>query len=187
MDAELVWASSINYRVQTSGVNGFAWLAYSLMEKHTNPVSHMLVKISAAGYSNSNPIKQVDALPATSGLITAEKRAVNADYGIIYFVKDHKLYKYIIDNQQELPILDLPAGEEVTCMQHIAYPNIMSTDFGSEINRFAIATYANGKYKVWLHEFDAGDLKPLSEPTFEGNGRVACINYVKGSTSNFLF
>lgn len=187
MNAELIWASSINFKVQTSGVNGFAWLAYSLMKKHADPASYMLVKISAAGYGNSNPIKQVDALPATSGLVTAEMRAVNADYGIIYYVKDHKLYKYIIDNQHEEPILDLPAGEEVTCMQHIAYPNLMATDFGSEINCFAIATYANGKYKVWLHEFDAGDLKPLDEPTFEGSGRVACVNYVEGSTSNFLF
>ena len=79
-------------------------------------------------------------------------------------------------------------GEEVTCMQHIIYPNLMSADdYGSVIDQFAVATYANGKYKVWLYEFDAGNLKPLSKPTFEGNGRVACINYVSGNSSNFLF
>lgn len=183
MDADLIWGSSVNFKVQSSG-----WLSYCLMKRHTVPESYVLVKISGAyNGNNSNPIKQVDVLSSTHGLVTAEKRAVNADYGIIYFIKDHKLYKYIIDNQHEEAILDLPAGEEVTCMQHIAYPNLMANDFGSEINCFAIATYADGKYKVWLHEFDAGDLKPLKVPTFEGSGRVACINYVANNSSNFLF
>ena len=64
----------------------------------------------------------------------------------------------------------------------------MSSDvYGAQVNCFAIATYADGKYKVWLHEFDAGNLKPLTKPTFEGNGRVACINYVENNTSNFLY
>lgn len=65
-------------------------------------------------------------------------------------MKDQKLYKYVIDNQHEEAILDLPAGEKVTCMQHIMYPNPMSETYGSKIDCFAIATYANGKYKVWL-------------------------------------
>ena len=121
-------------------------------------------------------------------MVTAERWAVNANYGIIYFVKDQKLYRYSIDSGNEEVILDIPAGEEVTCMQHIIYPNLMSADdYGSVIDQFAVATYANGKYKVWLYEFDAGNLKPLSKPTFEGNGRVACINYVSDNSSNFLF
>lgn len=183
MEADMLWESAINFQAQSRG-----WISYALMKKHSTS-DYMLVKLNlSTGWGNSNPIVKVDIIPSTLNFVTAEKRAVNADYGIIYFVKDHKLYKYLIDNQHEEAILDLPAGEEVTCMQHIAYPNQMSSDvYGAQVNCFAIATYADGKYKVWLHEFDAGNLKPLTKPTFEGNGRVACINYVENNTSNFLY
>lgn len=182
MDADLIWSSSVNHKIQN-----LSWPSYALMKKNSEPDSYMVVKLNLNGFGNDNRIRNVNILPATSGLPTAEARAVNANFGVIYFVKDQKLYKYVIDNQHEEAILDLPAGEKVTCMQHIMYPNPMSETYGSEIDCFAIATYANGKYKVWLHEFDADNLKPLSEPTFEGNGRVACINYVESSSSNFLF
>lgn len=182
MNADLLWGSAVSHRIESN-----SWFAYSIIKENTVPNTYKLIKLSLKGFSNPNPIVKVDVIPSTHNILTAEMRAVNADYGIIYFVKDHKLYKYLIDGQYEEAILDLPAGEEVTCMQHIAYPNLMVDDFGSQINCFAIATYADGKYKVWLHEFDAGNLKPLSKPTFEGNGRVACINYVSGSSSNFLF
>ena len=157
------------------------------MRKHTGDNPYMLVKFRLNYGDTENRVEQVDILPSTLNLITAEKWAVNANYGIIYFVKDQKLYRYSVDSGNEEVILNIPAGEKVTCMQHIIYPNLMSTDYGSIIDQFAIATYSNGKYKVWLHEFEAGSLKPLNEPTFEGNGRVTCINYVSGNSSNFLF
>ena len=181
MNAHMLWGSAVSHRIQSN-----SFFAYALMEKHTMPDICMLVKMSL-NYRTDNPIVEIDTIPLTLGIVTAETRTVNANYGVIYFVKDQKLYKYIIDSQHEEPILDLPEGEKVTCMQHVAYPNFMSNYYGSEIDYLAIATYVDGKYKVWLHEFDADNLKPLSKPTFEGNGRVACINYVAESSSNFLF
>lgn len=183
MNADLLWSSVINFRVQ-----GTKWYAYALMKKHTGENPYMLIKFRLNWGDTENRVEQVNILPSTLNLVTAERWAVNANYGIIYFVKDQKLYRYSIDSGNEEVILNIPAGEEVTCMQHIIYPNLMSADdYGSVIDQFAVATYANGKYKVWLYEFDAGNLKPLSKPTFEGNGRVACINYVSGNSSNFLF
>ena len=182
MNADLLWSSVINFRVQNT-----KWYAYALMKSHSRQEPYMLVKLRLNWDNSTNRVEQVTTLPAALNLLTAERWAVNANYGIIYFVKNQKLYRYSIDSGDEKVILDIPVGEEVTCMQHIIYPNLMSTDFGSLIDQFAIATYANGKYKVWLHEFEAGDLKPLSSPSFEGNGRVACINYVSGNSSNFLF
>ena len=182
MNADMLWGSAVSHRIQSN-----SFFAYALMKKHSEPDTCMMLKFSLNGFDNSNCIKKVDTIPSTLGIVTAEMRAVNANYGVIYFVKNQKLYKYIIDSQHEEVILDLPAGEKVTCMQHVVYPNFMSDDYGSEIDYFAIATYEEGKYKVWLHEFDADNLKPLSKPTFEGNGRVACINYVAENSSNFLF
>lgn len=184
MGADLIWSSTVNFKVK---FRDWSWLSYALLKKNSEPDSYMILRLSLNDFMHNNPIKSVNILPSTSGLPSAEIIAANANYGVIYFVKDQKLYKYVIDNQHEEAILDLPAGEKVTCMQHIMYPNPMSETYGSKIDCFAIATYANGKYKVWLHEFDADNLKPLTEPTFEGNGRVACINYVESSSSNFVF
>lgn len=182
MNVNFLWGSSINFKSQST-----AWLSYCLLQQTDND-NCLLISISGAyNFNNSNPIKRADILPATLNLVNAEKRAVNADYGVIYFVKDNQLWKYLVDSQYEEAILDLPAGEEVTFMQHIAYPNPMSNTYGADINCFAIATYSEGKYKVWLHEFDGENLKPLNSPTFEGEGRVACINYVKDNTANFLY
>ena len=183
MNADLLWGSSVNFKNQSTG-----WYSYCLLQQHGPAETYLLAKISGAyNYNNSNPIKEVDNLPATLNLVSAERWAVNADYGIIYFVKDHQLWKYLIDSQYEEAILDLPVGEEITYMRHIAFPNPLSNMYSSEVNCFAIATYADGRYKVWLHEFDGDNLKPLDTPTFEGNGRVACVTYVKDNTSNFPY
>jgi hypothetical protein len=72
-------------------------------------------------------------------------------------------------------------------MQHIKYPAPTSGVI-YKVDYLAIATYANGRYKVWLQPISSiGTIQPLGQPNFEGQGRVSCINYLEQGNGSRVF
>jgi hypothetical protein len=173
MNADLVWVG---------GYAGYRSVAVLLFKKDSG--EGYIAKLNAtygflAGYS-SPLITDSKIVPATHGLMSADKIGGNYDSDYFYYAQGNKVYMTDLASLPESLQITLPAGETVTCMQHIKFPQPSSASTVSTVNHFAIASYANGKYKVWIHEISStGELKPLDQPTFEGNGRVATINYME--------
>lgn len=180
-NASIVWIG---------GYPGLRNAATILLRKNTGEGS--LVKINAAygfmaGYS-SPLITGSKTVPQAHGLMSADVIAGNYDSDYIYYAKGNKIYITDFASLPETLMITLPAGETVTDIQHIKYPHpgvattVVTTDY------LAIASYANGKYKVFLHKISStGTIQALPQPNFEGDGRVSCINYMELGTGNQIY
>ena len=88
---------------------------------------------------------------------------------------------------QENLQFSLPAGETVTCMQHIKYPQPLTTA-PTTVNYIAIATYKAGHYKVYLHAISGtGTISSLPQANFEGDGRVSTVIYMEQGNGSRVF
>lgn len=176
MDAEPVW---IGAYALLRGV------ALELFRKTSG--EGFLVKLNAtygplAGLSDV--IIDSKTVPQTHGIMSADVIGGNYDSDYIYYAKANKIYMTDFASLPESLQVTLPEGEQVTCIQHIKYPQpaanvVITTDY------LAIASYANGKYKVYLHRISStGTIQQLAQPDFEGQGRVSGVNYVEQGIGN---
>ncbi|WEK34039.1 MAG: PKD-like family lipoprotein [Candidatus Pseudobacter hemicellulosilyticus] len=180
MNAELVW--SIGY----SGLRSMA----ALLFRHPSG-NGSFYKLNAtyghmAGWTTPL-IADVKTVPAGHGLLAASIIAGNYDADYYYYAQGNKLYLTDLASLTENLQLELPAGEEITCVQHVKYPQpaanvLYTTDY------LAIASYSAGHYKIWLHRISStGTVQPLAQPNYEGSGRVSCINYLENGIGARIF
>ncbi|MEJ2882477.1 PKD-like family lipoprotein [Pedobacter sp. GR22-6] len=124
------------------------------------------------------------SVPTSHGLMSADAIGGNYDSDYIYYAKGNKIYVTDFASLPESLQVSLPAGETVTCIQHIKYP-VPAAGVAQTVDYLAIASYAGGKYKVWLHPISStGTISTLAQPTFQGDGKVACVNYVDQGRGN---
>jgi hypothetical protein len=151
----------------------------------------LLVKINATYGPMSNSsglITDTKTIQQTHGLMNADIIAGNYDSDYIYYAKDNKIYETDFASLPENLQVTLPEGETVTCIQHIKYPHPTSGAIISTTDYLAIASYAAGKYKVWLHKISStGTIQALANPNFEGQGKVTCVNYLEQGFGNKTF
>jgi len=71
-------------------------------------------------------------------------------------------------------------------MQHVRFPD---SSAASTVNYFVIATTANGKYKARFYDISTiGELAPSSSmPDIEGNGSIACVNYLEQGNGSRIY
>ena len=149
----------------------------------------LLVKMNLAygpmaGFGTPLLIADNKNVPISHGLMSADVIGGNYDSDYIYYAKGNKIYLTDFASLPESLQVTLPAGEVVTCIQHIKYPQ-PAAGVAQTTDYLAIASYAAGKYKVWLHTISStGTISTLAQPTFQGDGRVACVNYVEQGRGN---
>lgn len=125
----------------------------------------------------NNPAKKCDTLidDGTKGLLQADFWASSQNNNIIYFSKEHEIRSCNIDaNYVEKNQRTLPSGETVTYMRHL------KTSDG-KVNKLAVATFDGSRYKVYLYDIQAGNLRNDPE-ILEGEGRVGAMIYINGMT-----
>jgi len=129
-----------------------------------------------------------DTLKPEHSLMSASIIGGNYDIDLIYYAVGDKIYMTDVASLQENLQFTLPAGETVTCIQHIKYPQPVSTTVPITLNYIAIATYNAGHYKVYLHTISGtGTLSPLSQANFEGEGRVSTVIYMEQGNGSRVF
>lgn len=187
MDANMVWIE---------GYAGLRSTALLLLRKESG--EGIIAKLNAsygALIGSNNPatgspyvlVQDFKTVNASHGLMNADVIGGNYDSDYIYFAKGNEVYLTNLANLSEELQLTLPVGETVTCMQHIKFPQ-PAAGVTYTVDCFAIASYINGKYKIWLHQINSiGNLEILSEPDFEGDGRVTCINYLNQGVGARIF
>lgn len=181
MNADIVWMGGY------AGVRSVSMLLFRLADGRG-----MLTKLNGsygflAGYS-APLITGRDTLPATHGLMSASIIAGNYDADYIYYALGNKVYLTDLATTQEALQVALPAGETVTCIQHIKYPQPASPNIPTTTDVLAIASYVDGHYKVYLHKISStGTIQPLAQPDFEGDGRVANITYMEQGQGSRVF
>jgi len=149
-----------------------------------------LVKLNAtygplAGLSNS--IVGSKVVPAAHGLMSADVIGGNYDADYIYYAKGNLIYMTDYASLPESLQITLPAGEVVTCIQHVKYP-LPASGVISTVDFLAIATYTAGNYKVYLHPISSiGTIQPLAKPNYEGTGRISTIQYLEQGSGSRVF
>ncbi len=177
MNAEPVWMASY------PGARG---VALALFRQATGSGLLMKLNITYGPFIGSGTlVTGTNTVPQTHGLMSADVIGGNYDSDYIYYAKGNKIYETDYASLPENLQITLPDGENVTCIQHIKYPqptgstSVVTTDY------LAIATYNTGNYKVYLHKISStGTIQALTQPTFTGQGRVSCINYVENGFGN---
>ena len=129
--------------------------------------------------SYSNPILRVDTLDGDSPLTEADLYACNEkDAYLVYCLKNNKLYAYYVEDKmfRDMQPEELGAEEEITYMGHHYWT--LETDGDNSFNYFVIATYFDGRYKIYLYNMLGGipDGKPIR--VLSGEGKVVGLQYV---------
>jgi len=181
MNAEPVWMA---------GYAGFRSIALTLFrrangEGYLARLNATYGPLTGATYSGVPVfIQDSKTVPQTHGLMTADVIGGNHDSDYIYYSKGNKIYLTDFASLPENLQVTLPEGEIVTCIQHIKYPQPFSGAVYT-VDYLAIASYNNGNYKVYLHRISSiGTIQALAQPTFTGQGRISCINYVENGLGN---
>jgi hypothetical protein len=132
-------------------------------------------------------ILATDTVKPQHSLMSASVIAGNYDIDLIYYAVGDKIYMTDVASLQENLQFSLPAGETVTCMQHIKYPQPLTTA-PTTVNYIAIATYKAGHYKVYLHAISGtGTISSLPQANFEGDGRVSTVIYMEQGNGSRVF
>jgi len=179
MNADLIWLGGY------PGIRSVAFTLFKMPDQRG-----MLYKLNTLyGFllGNDSLIMKRDTLPATHGLMKADKIAGNYDADYIYYAIGNQVYLTDITTTTERLQVTLPAGETVTDIQHIKYP-VPAQNVAYTVDYLAIASYKDGRYKVWLHKISSiGTIQPLPQPNFEGDGRVNTIIYMEKGSGSRVF
>lgn len=153
---------------------------YAIFEDKNTAGKHYLYKLGFKTNAYYNPIKDVVEINSSSKLNQASLIANNElTDRVIYFVTGNKLYLYNTENYSEVELS--PSGfasdEEITYIGH-RYWTQDSEDEEYKLNDLTIATYKDGKYKVYMYNILEG--KPTGQPNriLTGEGKVLKVHYL---------
>jgi hypothetical protein len=121
----------------------------------------------------SNP----HSVSASHGLMKADVISGNYDNDFVYYAIGNKVYLTDVISLQEKLQITLPDNEQVSCMQHIKYPDPPS----SKINVFAVASYNGNNYTVRYYDISSiGELTHSSTyKDITGTGKIKSIIYME--------
>jgi len=138
---------------------------------------------------NATVVVNADTLKPQHGLMNASIIAGNYDVDLIYYVVNGKLYMMDVASASETYLFDLPAGETVTAMQHVKFPEPVGTPVPvSTLSYVAIATSNAGHYKVFLCPISGtGTLTLPAQPAFTGDGSIKTMIYMEKGAGTRVF
>lgn len=117
------------------------------------------------------------ALTASNGITQGRLWTGIANYDVIFYVRDNDIFSCNVAGNMKDTKQDNVAHnneEEITNIHHHLMQGV--------INKVAVSTYNNGRYKVYLYDVLAGNLQPNPQ-ILEGEGRVFKIIYIYGNYS----
>ncbi|MBO9562847.1 MAG: hypothetical protein J7621_08745 [Niastella sp.] len=141
-------------------------------------------------YSGSGAlITTVDTLKPEHGLMHADVIGGNHDVDLIYYSIGDKIYMMDVASAAESLQFTIPAGEAVTAIQHIRYPQPIGNPAPAATqNYIVIATYKAGRYKVYKHPISGtGTISALPQADYEGEGRVSTVIYMEQGNGSRVF
>lgn len=164
------------YMKQTSKSN----VAYAVLEHKENRERYVFT-LNTEESKNQNPIVAIDTLDAGLKINEAFEFTLNGNLPYLYYSIGNECYLYDISLQREEKV-DLAfansltandGSEEITLLEHIYWNDTDPWEY------FVVATYANGRYKLYLYPIHGGRPDVTGNVVmYEGEGKVAAIHYV---------
>ncbi len=164
------------YMKQTSKSN----VAYAVLEHKENRERYVFT-LNTEESKNQNPIVAIDSLDAGLKINEAFEFTLNGNLPYLYYSIGNECYLYDISLQREEKV-DLAfansltandGSEEITLLEHIYWNDTDPWEY------FVVATYANGRYKLYLYPIHGGRPDVTGNVVmYEGEGKVAAIHYV---------
>ena len=141
------------------------------------------------GAGSGAVIMNADTLKPQHGLMNATNICGNYDVDLIYYVTNGKVYMMDVASASETYLFDLPAGETVTALQHVKFPEPIGTPVPvSTLSYVAIATNNAGHYKVYLCPISGtGTLSLPAQPAFTGDGSIKTMIYMEKGAGTRVF
>ncbi|MDE6451007.1 MAG: hypothetical protein K2L23_01715, partial [Odoribacter sp.] len=157
--------------------------AYALL-KHKESEQHYLfeLQMDSKNVSEVNPISKVDTLSADLHIAQAENFTVSENSIYLYYTVNGKLYLYDIAGRKEQVVsLDIEDGE-ITMIDYLYW---LKTPINQQWHNFIIATYTNGRYKIYRYNIRGDQPDPAKEPIIhEGEGKAKAIHYTSPYMNN---
>lgn len=183
-----------NMKADLKWMNGYAGsrsVALMLLRnpQDTGYLFKLNVQTGPLLYNSGQLITTVDTLKPEHSLLSASVIGGNYDVDLIYYAVGDKIYMTDVASAQETLLFTLPAGETVTAIQHIKFPESNGNPPpASTVTKIAIATYKDGHYKVYLHALSGtGTISAMAQANFEGEGRVSSVIYMEKGTGTRIF
>lgn len=134
-------------------------------------------------------VMNADTLKPQHGLMNATKICGNYDVDLIYYVTNGRVFMMDVASASESELFTLPAGETVTAIQHVKFPEPVGTPVPvTTLSYVAIATNNAGHYKVYLCPISGtGTLSLPAQPAFTGDGRVTTMIYMEKGAGTRVF
>ncbi|MEJ5053830.1 PKD-like family lipoprotein [Sphingobacterium sp. MYb382] len=202
----LIYLSGLNFREFLSNGNtlkntgmDLLWMegyvyprnSTSLLLKNPTTKTGRLIKIASnptdVGTASRTLVTKDTLIASTFPILSADIIGGSYDNDILYYAKGNQLFAMDYSSLESTLQTTFGLDEKITLIQHIKYP-VPGANVVNKINYLAVATYANGRYKVWLFSINSlGRLVPKTTPDFQGSGRVTCVTYLENGEGSRTF
>ena len=126
----------------------------------------------------SNPIQKVDTIDTALALNSTVVIGNNENQAnLLYYAVAGKIYMYEIEREKESELkLEGFQGGEVTYISNRYW--LSEEDKDHNFDYFTVATYADGKYKIYLYNTVGGIPTGRPERILEGEGKVLKMHFL---------
>lgn len=148
---------------------------YAIFEDANDASQRYLYIMQMSQYRN--PIESVKVLDKTSKFNQATMYATNENVArIIYFVYNNQLYMYDPETGEEtaFTLSNIGSGEQITYISHRWHTGVTAETF----SHLAVATHANGKYKMYLYNLIGPAPNVADCRILEGDGKAFRLHFV---------
>lgn len=140
----------------------------------------------------ASEVTEVRRLDASLNLAQADIIAGNAlSSTVIYAVKDNALWAYnlVTANEFEIPLPGIASGETISYVSNQYMNADQVNDQSSNFDDLTVATYNNGKYKLYIYNELSGGAPQKAVTPYEGTGRIQSVRFaspVSYGSFNFI-
>lgn len=181
-------ASETVYAVKPNNMDCYplkiTWKGYTVMD-NINKQERYIIKLwdlfnSRASNTLYNPIDPaVDTISvaACPEFYKSEIFAGDKDHTVFYYGNEDKVSMYNMVAKTETASIATFDGEEITYIKNYCWSSSSDADYN--FNYLVVATYKDGRYKVYMYSLISGIPDPSIEPIiYEGEGKITDMCYV---------
>lgn len=152
-------------------------IGYAIVEKYSDPDSLIILQLDLTSVNNSTTydfLLKADTLYKKTNLRKYEFCTLDQSIDYLYYTVKNKFYSYNLNGKVETAHeTDFVNGEEITYMKHLN----LTYSKSYEKPGLYIATYKNGRYKLYRFAIQAGIIQPNPHVVLEGEGKFKAAIY----------
>lgn len=148
--------------------------AYAVMKSKVSNEKYFIKLRSNNRSTSKSPILKIDTLPTSLKINNADGYTTAKDYNQIFFRVGNTIWSYDADNIIEKEQIKIPINEKITYME-----NLITSVPKQEHSYMVVATESSSRYKVYIYDIQAGNIKPIPVKILSGDGLAKKVSYME--------